>query len=151
MPSNIDTAPEDMNQEKIAFYKGLLAHITVRIRRPLAVHEKLALSFLVEKYWTSQETDVKHFSDRLFDLSDRDLPHDLIWKFSQFFSRLGLQECTERAKLSDSEERARLSELGKMYQFAQSNAELAHRDHTLRNIGGIPDYWLPDWIRDISV
>lgn len=151
MPSNIDTSPEDINQEKIAFYKSLLSYLVTRIGRNFLLNEKLALSFLVEKYWKSGESDPRKFSDSLFALNEADSPHEIVWKLCQFFYRLSIQECSDRAGSSDSEERERLLAIKGLYDLGQSQAELAHGNHTLRNIGGIPEYWLPDWIRDISV
>lgn len=149
--------PENISQNgmKSGVLKESIPLVTGRIERVMDLTEVRALGYVLDKRWSPEQplSTGKFISDTL-GLDKEDISHKAEMKISRSVSevlRVDYESRLAAAAVSDPAEHAKLKALWRIIEMGDNlTNEAFQRGVSEIHLGGVPEYWLPDWVKTFN-
>lgn len=141
-----------LDNEKRRFLLSLVNFLEKKLGRNLELVEIKALAFFVEKTGFEMGESAARFAERALGTGEGDAPPLAAYKAHNAIYREKQAEAARRLNdlPRDSEGAEKINAIKELMESSHRDTEELHRlGHDDIPLGGVAEYWLPAWARDI--
>lgn len=147
-----ESVPQDgMKREVLG---GSLGPITGRIKRIINRSEVLSLGYVLDKHWKAEQPLTSDsFITEALKLKEGDQGHIAEMKIQESVYQTYMLDYQARlvASVGNQAEQDKLNALWAMNQRAyQLSRQAFETGNSEIHLGGVPEYWLPDWVKSFK-